>query len=114
MNDCIFCKIIAGEIPAKIAYQDDDVVAFHDIHPKAPVHVLLIPRKHIAKLSELHADDADLAGRMLLSVSKVAATLGLKDDGFRVIVNNGRLAGQEVFHLHFHILGGKPMSWNPA
>ncbi len=112
MNDCIFCKIIAGDIPAKIAYQDDEVVAFHDIHPKAPTHVLLIPRQHIGKLSELQ--DADLAGRLLLAVTKVAAALGLKDDGFRVVVNNGRLAGQEVFHLHFHILGGKPMSWNPA
>ncbi len=112
MNDCVFCKIIAGTIPAKIAYQDDVVVAFHDIHPKAPTHVLLIPRQHVDKLSDLK--DAGMAGRLLLAVGKAAAAVGLQQDGFRVIVNNGRFAGQEVFHLHFHILGGKPMAWNPA
>ncbi len=112
--DCIFCKIVSGEIPTEKIYEDDEVVAFRDIHPKAPTHVLLIPRRHIEKLSDLQPEDAELAGRLLLAVKKVAAVAGVDQNGFRVIVNNGRFAGQEVFHLHFHILGGKPMSWNPA
>ncbi len=114
MSDCIFCKIAKKEIPAGLVYEDDDVVAFKDLHPKAPTHILLIPKRHIEKLSELSPDDEDLGGHMLLAISKIAEKEGIKENGFRVVVNNGKFAGQEVFHLHFHILGGKPMNWNPA
>ena len=114
MSDCIFCKIVKKEIPSQFIYEDDDVVAFKDLHPKAPTHILLIPKKHIEKLSDMKTEDISLGGKLLLAVSKVAEKEGIKENGFRVVVNNGKYAGQEVFHLHFHILGGKPMSWNPA
>ncbi|MBL7959982.1 histidine triad nucleotide-binding protein [bacterium] len=114
MSDCIFCKIVKKEIPSQFIYEDSDVVAFKDLHPKAPTHILLIPKKHIEKLTDMKAEDSTLGGKLLLAVSKIAEIEGIKENGFRVVVNNGQYAGQEVFHLHFHILGGKPMSWNPA
>ncbi|NUN45964.1 histidine triad nucleotide-binding protein [bacterium] len=114
MNDCIFCKIADHRIPSKPVYEDSDVIAFDDLHPKAPTHILLIPKKHIEKLSDMTGDDSKLGGKLLLAVGKVAEAAGIKDNGFRVVVNNGKYAGQEVFHLHLHILGGKPMGWNPA
>ncbi|MBL7994042.1 histidine triad nucleotide-binding protein [bacterium] len=114
MSDCIFCKIVKKEIPSQFIYEDNDVVAFKDLHPKAPTHILLIPKKHIEKLTDMKAEDSALGGKLLLAVSKIAEIEGIKENGFRVVVNNGKYAGQEVFHLHFHILGGKPMSWNPA
>jgi histidine triad (HIT) family protein len=114
MSDCIFCKIANKEIPSQFVYEDQDVVAFKDLHPKAPTHILLIPKKHIEKLSDMKNDDAALGGKMLLAVSKIAEKEGIRENGFRVVVNNGKYAGQEVFHLHFHILGGKSMGWNPA
>lgn len=114
MTDCLFCKIIAGDIPAKIVYEDSQVIAFNDIRPKAPTHILLIPRKHIEKLSDLNADDAALSSHLMLTVGKIAEMAGIKENGFRVVVNNGPFSGQEVYHLHFHLLGGKQMSWNPA
>lgn len=114
MNDCIFCKIADHQIPTKPVYEDNDVIAFHDLHPKAPTHILLIPKKHIEKLSDMKEDDTALGGKLLLAVGKVAEAVGIKENGFRVVVNNGKYAGQEVFHLHLHILGGKPMGWNPA
>ena len=112
MTDCLFCKIIKKEIPSKFVYEDDDMIAFNDIRPKAPTHILLIPKKHIEKLSDLN--DAQLGAKLLLNIAKIAEAAGIKDSGFRVVVNNGMNSGQEVYHLHFHILGGKPMSWNPA
>lgn len=114
MSDCIFCKIITGEIPAKFVYEDEHVVAFNDIHPKAPTHILMIPRKHVPKLADLEWTDSMLAGHMMLAVGKIASAVGIRENGFRVVINNGSFAGQEVFHLHFHILGGKQMTWNPA
>lgn len=105
MSDCIFCRILAGEIPAQRVYEDEDMLAFRDIHPKAPVHVLVVPRKHIASLREAEADDAALLGRMTLALPRIAHELGL-EQGFRTIVNTGPGGGQEVFHLHYHILGG--------
>jgi histidine triad (HIT) family protein len=114
MSDCLFCKIVNKEIPSQWVYEDDDMVAFNDIRPKAPTHILLIPKKHIEKLSDLTAADATLTGKMILNISKIAEQAGIKENGFRVVVNNGKNSGQEVYHLHFHILGGKPMSWNPA
>ena len=105
MSDCIFCRILAGEIPSERVYEDEDMVAFNDIHPKAPVHVLVIPRKHIHSLAEAGEDDAALLGRVTLALPRIAKSLGLTQ-GFRTIVNTGPGGGQEVFHLHYHILGG--------
>jgi len=103
MTDCIFCKIIKKEIPAQIRYEDEDLIAFDDINPQAPVHILLLPKKHISSLVELN--DQILAGKLLLVAKKVAKEAGL--DNFRVVTNSGEEAGQTVSHLHFHILGGK-------
>jgi len=105
MSDCIFCKIIAGQIPAGFVYQDEHVVAFKDIHPKASVHILLVPRKHIATLADAEAGDQALLGHMMLALPKIAREQGL-DTGFRTVLNTGRGGGQEVFHMHFHLLGG--------
>lgn len=104
MSDCLFCKIAAGEIPADIVYQDDLMVAFKDINPKARVHILLIPREHIVSVAELTEQHAELAGKMLAKTSEIAAQAGL-NDGYRTVANSGPGGGQEVPHLHFHILG---------
>ena len=109
-SDCIFCRIIAGEIPSKRVYEDDAVIAFRDIHPQAPVHVLVVPREHIAGLSHLSDDHQALAGRALVAVEKVARAVGGLEDGYRVIINNGEAGGQTVPHLHLHILGGRRFS----
>ncbi|GHT86391.1 histidine triad nucleotide-binding protein [Betaproteobacteria bacterium] len=105
MSDCIFCKIVAGEIPSSRAYEDDLVYAFHDIHPLRPTHVLVVPKKHIASLAHVSADDEPTLGRLLAVASKLAVDNG-STDGFRSIINTGRVGGQEVSHLHLHILGG--------
>ncbi|MBR4738131.1 MAG: histidine triad nucleotide-binding protein [Rhodocyclaceae bacterium] len=105
MSECIFCKIAAGEIPAKLLYQDDEMLAFHDIKPAAPVHFLVIPRAHIASCAELSEAHAPLLGRMLVKASELAREQGL-NEGFRTIINTGRIGGQEVYHLHIHVLGG--------
>jgi len=108
MSDCLFCKIIAGDIPSKQVYQDDQLVVFHDIAPKAPTHVLVVPRKHIHSLAEADADDSELMSHIMLTLPKLAQQLGL-NDGFRTVLNTGKGGGQEVFHIHFHLLGGGPM-----
>ena len=105
MSDCIFCKIIAGEIPCKKVYEDESVLAFHDINPAADTNILVIPKKHIASLNELEQDDEELMGKFMLSIPKVAKQLGLK--GFKTVINTGKEGGQMVFHIHAHILGGK-------
>lgn len=109
MDKDIFCKIAAGEIPADIVYEDDYVVAFRDVQPKAPVHVLIIPRKHISKLTDATPEDANLLGRILLAADNVARITGVAQNGFRLIANTGPDAGQEVDHVHFHVMGGEPM-----
>lgn len=114
MSDCLFCRIVAGEIPAKIAYQDDDVLAFHDINPQAPLHVLVIPRKHIATINELQADDAALVGKLFLAAKQIAADAGYAEGGYRVVMNCGADAGQTVFHIHLHVLAGRGLSWPPG
>ena len=108
MSDCIFCKIIAGEIPSTKVYEDDEILGFRDINPAAPVHVLFIPKKHFADLSEATAQDRDLLGKMLLIIGDEAHKLGL-DDGYRVVSNRGEAAGQTVGHFHLHLLGGRQM-----
>jgi len=114
MEDCIFCKIAAGEIPARIAHQDQELVVFHDLHPQAPTHVLIIPRRHIATVNELGAEDAGLLGRIWTGIPALAAQLGIASTGYRVVTNCLAPAGQSVFHLHFHLLGGRPMGWPPG
>jgi len=106
---CIFCKIVNGEIPAKVVYEDDKVMAFHDINPQAPVHVLVIPKKHISTLNDIEEGDRELIGHMFLTIKKIAKELGIAESGYRVLVNCNRDGGQEIYHLHFHILGGKPL-----
>ena len=113
MSDCIFCKLASGEIPTKVVYEDDLVFSFYDAEPQAPVHVLLIPRKHIGSVSELQEEDAALMGHMMLTAKKIAAQLGIDQSGYRCVLNTGEDGGQSVKHLHMHILGGLPMGWPP-
>ena len=108
-EECIFCQIAAGKIPAEVVYQDDRVVAFKDIHPVAPVHILIIPRKHIADLTAITPEDSELIGYIHLVAVKLARELGLADRGFRVVNNCKEEGGQAVFHLHFHLLGGRQL-----
>jgi histidine triad (HIT) family protein len=110
--DCLFCKLISGELPADFVYQDDACVAFRDIAPQAPFHVLVVPRKHVAGLHESQPDD-DLQS-LLLAAAEIARRAGLMPDGYRVVINSGPGAGQTVFHLHLHLLGGRPLSWPPG
>jgi diadenosine tetraphosphate (Ap4A) HIT family hydrolase len=109
---CLFCKIVSGEIPSKKVFEDDRIYAFEDIAPKAPTHVLVISKRHIPKLAELSDADAPLVGEIALVAAAIARARGLAD--FRLVANNGEGAGQSVFHLHFHLLGGRPMSWPPG
>lgn len=112
--DCLFCKIINGDIPADIVYQDDDVLGFKDVNPQAPTHVLFIPKKHIATVNDLETDDAQLAGKLYLAAKKVASDLGVADDGYRLVMNCNAGAGQTVFHIHLHMLAGRALSWPPG
>lgn len=114
MSKTLFEKIIARELPSKIAYEDDQVFAFHDINPQAPVHVLVVPKKPIPRIAEAAAGDASLLGQLLLKAAEVAASVGLKSNGYRLVINNGRDGGEAVPHLHVHILGGRHMSWPPG
>lgn len=109
--DCVFCKIVAGDLPAAFVYQDDVIVAFRDIHPVAPTHVLVIPRKHVASLAEAGPEDEALLGRLMLGIRRVALDLGIVARGYRTILNTGPGAGQSVFHLHAHVLSGRRFSW---
>jgi histidine triad (HIT) family protein len=111
-TDCLFCKIAAGAIPSKKVYEDADVFAFHDIAPKAPVHVLIVPKRHIRTLNEL--TDTTLAGKLLLTARQLAAELGIAERGYRVLNNVNEEGGQVVWHVHFHLLGGRQMTWPPG
>ncbi len=112
-SDCIFCKIAEGEIPSRKVFEDDDIVAFHDANPQSPVHVLVIPRRHIASLNDASPADAALMGRILLAIRSMAEELGIAS-GYRVVNNCGASAGQTVFHIHFHLLGGRALGWPPG
>jgi histidine triad (HIT) family protein len=114
MSDCLFCGIIDGKINANVVYRGDSVVAFKDINPKAPVHILIIPRKHIATLLDLEPADGPLLGDVFRVAAELATAQGLAKTGYRVVVNCGADAGQTVFHLHYHLLGGRPLSWPPG
>lgn len=106
MSDCIFCKIIKGEIPSKFIHKDSDLVAFYDISPKAPVHFLIVPIQHLESLRDAVSEDAALLGKLMLSINSLAVKLGIAKEGYKVVINNGSVAGQMVFHLHLHVLGG--------
>lgn len=113
-SDCLFCKISAGEINADIVYQNEDVVAFRDINPQAPTHVLIIPRRHIATINDVTVDDAQTVGLLFAAAREVATDAGFADDGYRVVMNCNEAAGQTVFHLHLHLLGGRQLGWPPG
>lgn len=114
MSGCVFCRIAAGEAPATIVHQDEHVVAFRDLHPRAPVHLLVVPRKHVESLGEAGPEDRDLLGRILLVARDLAVREGIDGHGWRLVTNRGEGAGQSIFHLHFHLLGGRPMGWPPG
>ena len=111
---CLFCRIAAGEIPAELAHEDDLVLAFRDINPKAPTHLLLIPRRHINSAADLAEEDAEMLGRLFAVAANLARETGIADRGFRLVSNSGPAAGQSVDHLHFHLLGGRSMAWPPG
>ena len=112
MSDCLFCKIIAGDIPADKIYEDDDVLAFHDIGAQAPHHFLVIPKKHISTLNDV--DDAALVGKLTLTASQIAKDFGFAENGYRVVMNCNEQGGQTVYHIHLHCLGGRQMTWPPG
>jgi len=114
MTDCLFCKIRDGEIPGDIVYQDDEVLAFRDVNPQAPTHVLVIPRKHIATTNDLGEADAAVVGKMMLAAKKIAADEGFAQEGYRLVLNCNEGAGQTVFHIHMHLLGGRRLTWPPG
>jgi histidine triad (HIT) family protein len=114
MADCLFCKIARREIPATLVYEDERVVAFNDINPQAPTHVLIVPKRHIASLNELSTEDDRLLGELVRRAAAIAAERGFAAGGYRVVFNTNRDAGQTVFHIHLHLLGGRTMSWPPG
>ena len=109
MEDCIFCKIIKGEIPSEKVYEDEEILAFKDIHPAAPIHILVIPKKHIATLMNVTPEDTNIMAKILESIQKIVKQLGIEENGFRLIANCGPDSGQEVMHIHFHLLAGRKM-----
>jgi histidine triad (HIT) family protein len=113
MKDCLFCRIVAGEIPAKKVYEDEHTFAFEDINPQAPTHVLVVPRKHIVGLKEASAEEADIIGQCHLAAAQIARQRGI-ENGYRTVLNVGPEAGQSVFHLHVHLLGGRNLKWPPG
>jgi histidine triad (HIT) family protein len=114
MADCLFCGIADGKIKANVVYQDESVLAFKDIAPKAPVHILIIPRNHIVSVLDIDESEGEMIGRIFQIVGRLAREQGIAESGFRVVVNSGADAGQSVFHLHFHLLGGRQMTWPPG
>jgi histidine triad (HIT) family protein len=114
MNDCLFCRIIKREIPASIVYEDDLLLAFNDIHPQAPTHVLLVPKRHIPSLNEMGAGDNQIVGELHRRAAALARDRGIAESGFRTVFNTNRDAGQTVFHIHLHLLGGRPLQWPPG
>lgn len=111
---CLFCKIASKQIPSKIVFEDDDLLAFHDVNPVAPTHILVIPKQHIAGLDEAAPEHQALLGKLLLATRRAATEAGLLDGGFRVVINTGAHGGQSVLHVHLHVLGGRAMAWPPG
>ena len=113
-EECIFCKIIKKQIPCDIVYEDDKVIGFKDISPEAPVHVVIIPKQHIADLNSLKQDEAEIIGHIFIVAKEIAKTLGVAENGYRIVSNCGKQGGQTVDHLHFHLLGGRMLKWPPG
>ena len=114
MSDCLFCKMVSGEIQPDVVYEDDDVLAFRDVNPQAPTHVLVIPKMHVATTNDLDAENAQLVGKLYLAAKQVAADEGIAEPGYRTVINCNPGAGQSVYHIHLHLLGGRPMTWPPG
>jgi histidine triad (HIT) family protein len=114
MSDCLFCKFVRKEIPTREVYRDDNVLAFEDISPQAPHHILIIPTKHIASVNALSIEDAETVGQLYLAAQKIAKDRGFADDGYRAVINTGSNAGQTVFHMHVHLLAGRALRWPPG
>ncbi len=114
MAECIFCQIVQGQLPAEIVYEDEEILAFKDIKPAAPIHILFIPKKHIATLFDISEEDEQLLGRIQQAAVKVARDMGLEDKGFRLVVNCQEGGGQVVFHIHYHLLAGREFQWPPG
>lgn len=114
MTDCLFCRIVQRSIPAKIVHEDDRTVAFDDINPQAPVHTLIIPKKHVSAVQDCQDQDSDLLAQLMITCANVARQKGLAQSGYRIVTNTGRDAGQTVFHLHLHVLGGRHLGWPPG
>jgi len=113
-QDCLFCKILNGDIPADIIYESDSAIAFRDISPQAPTHVLVIPRKHVATINDLSEEDQEIIGSLYLAAKDIARDEGISDEGYRAVMNCNEGAGQSVFHIHLHVLGGRALSWPPG
>ena len=114
MSDCLFCKIIAGDIPSDKVYEDEHVYAFRDINPVAPLHALIIPKKHISMINDLEESDAETMGRLFVVAKKITKELGVEEVGYRTVMNCGEAAGQTVFHVHMHLLAGRDLTWPPG
>jgi histidine triad (HIT) family protein len=114
MSECLFCKFVSGEITPNIVYQDDEVLAFRDINPQSPTHILIVPKRHIPTLNDLTPEDAELVGKLYLTAKKLAEDEGIDESGYRTVMNCNEEAGQSVFHIHLHLLGGRPMAWPPG
>jgi len=114
MNECLFCKMVSGVIPCDKVHENENVLAFRDIDPKAPTHILIIPKKHITTLNEINENDQDLLGELLLTAKKIAKDEGIDTSGYRTVFNCNSDGGQTVFHIHMHLLGGRPMGWPPG
>lgn len=113
-SDCLFCKILAGDIPADVIYESDTAIAFRDINPQAPTHVLIIPRRHISTINDISTDDQAIVGSLYSAAKEIAAAEGIADDGYRAVMNCNEGAGQTVFHIHLHLLGGRAFTWPPG
>ena len=114
MSDCLFCKFVSGEIKPDVVYEDEDVLAFRDVNPQAPIHALVIPKRHISTLNDLQPEDAELVGKLYLAAKQVAEEEGIAEPGYRTLINCNAEAGQTVFHVHLHVLGGRAMGWPPG
>ncbi|HEA65186.1 MAG TPA: histidine triad nucleotide-binding protein [Candidatus Aminicenantes bacterium] len=114
MEDCIFCKIINKEIPATIVFEDEKIIAFNDINPQAPIHILLIPREHFASLNDIPEEKKNILSHLLLKARQIAQEKGIAEKGYRIVLNTEKDSGQEVFHIHVHLLGGRQMHWPPG
>jgi histidine triad (HIT) family protein len=114
MEDCLFCKIVNKEISSKIVFENDSLLAFEDINPQAPIHILIIPKEHFASLKEIPGDKKGILAELLLAARQIAKEKAISDQGYRIVLNTGKESGQAVFHIHFHLLGGRQMTWPPG